>query len=311
MHLYVKMVTSGFTLLKSILIFFVSMNTSWMVTAIPLLNRARRSLYVVFFIGFVVELLLVILDENKSPANDGANAIELVRLFTRVSAFITCFISFCMACIRTKKDPPIDVTRDELMKRQMEIVAMMQESNASAPMIMQSPHAVNGTTATDQQFNEVSRGDSFIISNPNFYPSRRQLSVSPYHTYYKPTSGACTSPLASKKPITPANRMVNKVTPNIGAKHDYNHDIISQRRQLVQQPQSRAESSSDDMSEDSSVEDVHHEQLVMTKKKRKHAELQSSEVELNDNELSSCQDQSDEKNETKKKKSKLDEIQVY
>lgn len=259
----------------------------------------------------------MILDENISPANDGANAIELVRLFTRVSAFITCFISFCMACIRTKKDPPIDVTRDELMKRQMEIVVMMQmqESNASAPMIMQSPHAVDGTTATDQQFNgerdEVSRGDSFIISNPNFYPSRRQLSVSPYHPYYKPTPGACTSPLASKKPITPANRMVNKVTPNnIGAKHDYNHDIISQRRQHVQQPQSRAESSSDDMSEDSSVEDVHHEQLVMTKKKRKHAELQSSEVELTDN-ASSCQDQSDEKNETMKKKSKLDEIQVY
>ena len=258
----------------------------------------------------------MLLGENISPANDGANAIELVRLFTRVSAFITCFISFCMACIRTKKDPPIDVTRDELMKRQMEIVAMMQmqESNASAPMILQSPHAVNGTTATDQQFNgerdEVSRGDSFIISNPNFYPSRRQLSVSPYHPYYKPTPGACTSPLASKKPITPANRMVNRVTPNIGAKHDYNHDIISQRRQHVQQPQSRAESSSDDMSEDSSDEDVQVEQLVMTKKKRKHAELQSSEVELNDN-ASSYQDQSDEKNETMKKKSKLDEIQVY
>lgn len=260
----------------------------------------------------------MLLDENISPANDGANAIELVRLFTRVSAFITCFVSFCMACIRTKKDPPIDVTRDELMKRQMEIVAMMQmqESNVSAPMIMQSPHSVHGTTATDQQFNgerdEASRGDSFIISNPNFYPSRRQLSVSPCHPYYTP--GACTSPLASKKPITsaamPANRMVNTVTPNIVAKHDYNHDIISQRRQHVQQPQSRAESSSDDMSEDSSDEDVQVEQLVMTKKKRKRAELQSSEVEMNDN-ASSCQDQSDEKNETKKKKSKLDKIQVY
>ena len=262
----------------------------------------------------------MLLDENISPANDGANSIELVRLFTRVSAFITCFVSFCMACIRTKKDPPIDVTRDELIKRQMEIVAMMQmqESNVSAPMIMQSPHAVNSTTATDQQFNgerdEASRGDSFIISNPNFYPSRRQLPGSPYHPYYKPTPGACTSPLASKKPITsaamPANRMVNTVTPNIVAKHDYNHENISQRRQNVQQPQSRTESSSDDMSEDSSDEDVQVEQLVMTKKKRKHAELQSSGVEMNDN-ASSCQDQPDEKNETKKKKSKLDEIQVY
>ena len=262
----------------------------------------------------------MLLGENISPANDGANAIELVRLFTRVSAFITCFISFCMACIRTKKDPPIDVTSDELMKRQMEIVAMMQmqETNASAPVIMHSPHAFNGTTATNQQFSEerdeASRGDSFIISDPNFHPSRRQLSVSPYHPYYKPTPGACASPLASKKPITaakPANRMVHTVTPNIVAKHDYNHhDIISHRKQHVQQPQSRVESSSDDMSEDSSDEDVQVEQLVMTKKKRKHAELQSSEVELSDS-ASSCQDQSNEKNETKKKKSKLDEIQVY
>jgi len=320
MHLYVKMVTSGFTVLKSILIFFLSMNVSWMLTTIPLLSRARRSLYVIFFIGFVLELAVVCLAEDTSLADGGVNVAQLIRIYTRVSAFIACVIAFLMACICTKKDATADITMDELLKRQMEVVAMLgatqqMDSYDSTPTITQQrPLALHGTTVQPRYKGnkEEANGDSFIISNPNFKPSRRQRKSSHYQPYHRPLR-ACESPvLASKKSTAsePANRMANTVTPNarFPSQHECEEDrtiIPRQEMQHIQQLQSNAESSSD--SSDDSSGDDEPAQLVMTKKKRKHAELQMIESEQGD---SSHKHQS-KVNETKKKKSKLEEIKIY
>lgn len=347
MHLYVKMVTSGFTVLKSILIFFLSMNISWMVTTIPLLRRARRSLYVIFFIGFVVELAVVCLNDDESLTD----AAELIRIYTRVSAFIASVIAFLMACICPKKDTTAEITMDELLKKQMEILAMLgaaqQIDSVGTPSIAQSPYTFDGTTE-QSRYRDEARGDAFIISNPNFKPSRRQrkLSHSPFQSYHKPQG--CDSPvLVSKKSAgsEPTNGIVNTVTPNsrFPTQHEWEdgHAITSGRGlQHAHQLQSNAESSSES-SDDSSDEDEP-VQLVITKKKRKHEELQTCEPEQGNSpnkhlskvneakkkkskkkrkheELQTCEPEQGNSphehlskvNETQKKKSKLDEVKIY
>jgi len=307
MYIYVKMVTSGFTMLKSILIFFLSMNVSWMITTIPLLSRARRSMYGIFFIGFVVELAVVCLAEDMSPADDGVDVSELIRIYTRVSSFIACVISSLMACIypKKKKEAYSDITMDELLKRQMEIVAMLgaaqqMEASVSTPML-QRLHTVHSTTKQEQcsgnRDRDEARGDSFIISNRNFKPSRSHRKSSHYQPYHNTMQG-CESPvLASKKSaaVQPNDGMVNTVTPNTRF-----------RTQHFQQLPSNADSPNDSSGEYNSDEDEP-SQLVMTKKKRKHVELQTSESE----EGNSPHKLQTDVNETKKKKSKLEEIKVY
>jgi len=224
-----------------------------------------------------------------------------------------------MACICPKKDATADITMDELLRRQMEVVAMLgatqqMDSCDSTPTITQHPPPLHGTTVQPRYKgnNEEANGDSFIISNPNFKPSRRQRKSSHYQPYHKPLR-ACESPvLASKKSAAsePVNRMANTVTPNarFPSQHECEDDrtiIPRQEMQHIQQLQSNAESSSD--SSDDSSGDDEPAQLVITKKKRKHAELQMIESEQGD---SSHNHQSKVK-ETKKKKSKLEEIKIY
>lgn len=316
-HLYVKMATSGFTVLKSILIFFLSMNVSWMITTIPLLGRARRSLYVIFFIGFVAELAVPCLGDDTSLADGGVNVAGLIRIYTRVSAFVACIIAFLMACICPKKDETAEITMDELMKRQMEIVAMLSAaqqmgSNVSTPMVTQS---ANGTVEQSRYSGNKRQGsrDSFIVSNPHFKPSRRQRKSSHYQPYHKPLR-ACESPmLVSKKSSASEPVMgVNTVTPNthFPTQNEWEiaHAVVSGREvQHIHQLQSKAENSSDSDSSESSSDEDEPAQLVMTKKKRKHSELQTSESKQDD----SLHKHPSKVNETKKKRSKLDEIKIY
>ena len=320
MHLYVKMVTSGFTVLKSILIFFLSMNVSWMITTIPLLGRARRSLYVIFFIGFVAELAVLCLGDDTTLADGGVNVAELIRIYTRVAAFIACVIAFLMACICPKKEATAEITMDELMKRQMEIVAMLSavqqvDSNVGTLTLSRSPLTVAGPVTVEQsQYNanrEDERGDSFIISNPNFKPSRRQRKSSHYQPYHKPLR-ACESPVLASKRSSAAEAMirVNTVTPNtrVPTQNEWENAraIVSRQKvQHIHQLQSNTESSSD--SYDSSSDEDEPSQLVMTKKKRKHSELQTSDSEQDD----SPHKHESNVNETKKKKSKLEGIKIY
>ena len=317
-HSYVKMATCGFTLLKSSSIFFLSMNASWMITAIPLLNRARRSLYGVFFIGFVVELAAMYLAEDTSLADDGVDFADLIRCYTRVSAFVTCVISFLIACIYPKRESTSDINMDELLKRQMEIVSMIgaqqMEQNARTSMMMQNPLASPHGTMEQQRAGkrEEASGNSFIITNSNFKPPRRQRQVSPYQPYHKPMS-ACASPMASRHYTATAesavNRMANTVTPNnrIQTQNDYEvREIFSEHVvKHVPQVQSNAESFSDE-SGYSFDEDVP-VPIASTKKKRKLSELETDESEDDE---SASEDQS-KVNETKKKKSKLEKTQIY
>lgn len=276
-------------------------------------------MYVIFFIGFVVELAVVSLADDTSLADDGVDVVELIRIYTRVSSFIACVISFLMACIypTRKKEASSDVSMDELLKRQMEIVAMLgaaqrMESNVNTPItMMQRPHTAHSTTE-QPRYRDEARGDSFIISNPNFKPSRSQRKSSHYQPYHN-TMQACESPvLASKKSVAaqPLNGTVNTVTPNtrFRTQHEFDDDraiISGQEMHHVQQLPSNADGSSDS-SDDSSDEDEP-TQLVMTKKKRKHADLQTSE---SDQGALPHKDRT-KVNETKKKKSKLEEIKIY
>ena len=297
------------------------MNVSWMITTIPLLGRARRSLYVIFFIGFVAELAVLCLGDDTTLADGGVNVVELIRIYTRVAAFIACIIAFLMACICPKKEATAEITMDELMKRQMEIVAMLSaaqqvDSNVGTPTFSRSPLTVTGPVTVEQSHynanREDDREDSFIITNPNFKPSRRQRKSSHYQPYHKPLR-ACESPVLVSKRSSAAEPMirVNTVTPNtrVLAQNEWEnaHAIVSRQEvQHIHQLQSNAESSSD--SSDSSSDEDEHSQLVMTKKKRKHSELQMSDSEQDD--LPHNKHES-KVNETKKKKSKLEGIKIY
>lgn len=260
------------------------------------------------------------LAEDTSLADDGVNVVELIRIYTRVSALIVCVISFFVTCIFPKKEATSnDTTMDELLKRQMEIVAMLgaaqqMESNVSTPM-MKSPHIVHSTMEQPQCSvnREEARDDSFIVSNPNFKPSRRQRKSSHYQPYHKPMR-VCASPvLNSKKSAAaePMKEMVNTVTPNtrFRTQHEYYDDraiVSGHEMQHTHKLRSNAESSSDS-TDDSSDEDAP-AQLVMTKKKRKHAELQTSESEQ---QCDSPRKHQSKVDETKKKKPKLEEIKIY
>ncbi|EED87211.1 predicted protein [Thalassiosira pseudonana CCMP1335] len=76
---YVKLATYGFTVFQSTLNFFLSMNGVWLLTALPLLHRSRRSLFGVFLAGFVVELIVIWFGGNNLLSSQSPTMDDLLR----------------------------------------------------------------------------------------------------------------------------------------------------------------------------------------------------------------------------------------
>ena len=179
---YVKMATSGFTVLKSFLNFFLWMNIVWMVTTLPLVSSAKGYLYGVFTLGLLAEIAAVWLGDNAplidKDVKDGVDTIELIRYWTRVAAATVILISSLVSCFRpVKKSRTSSITMDELLKSQMEFMSKMNES-------AQAEKRSGRNKANKHQFSEQQRGRSkermihantdMMISNRKFKPKRHR-----------------------------------------------------------------------------------------------------------------------------------------
>ncbi|KAL9183203.1 hypothetical protein ACHAXT_004990 [Thalassiosira profunda] len=182
---YVRLATGGFTLLKSLLAFFVSMNVAWMLTAVPMLIRARRYLFVVFGLGLLAEVAVVWFADNPLVMEwGGVGVIETLRGYARAIAAITLAISFLASCFWPATKSPSSITMDELLKSQMELVAKL---NAS-PQMQTSVERVDVPIGVGtREFSEergrprerFGREEQLVASS--FRPGRRR-SRSPYRS---------------------------------------------------------------------------------------------------------------------------------
>jgi len=190
---YVKMATSGFTVLKSFLNFFLWMNIAWMVTTLPLVSSAKGYLYGVFTLGLLAEIAVVWFSDNASfigeDVMDGVDTIELVRYWTRVAAVTAILLSSLVSCFcPVKKSRTSSITMDELLKSQMEFVSKMNESAQVKKRSGRDRADKHAKSTSVDKFSEQQRGGRFrervvhentLISNRKFKPKRQHRSRSP------------------------------------------------------------------------------------------------------------------------------------
>ena len=191
---YVKLATNGFNILKSFLNFFLWMNVAWMVTTIPLLSSAKRYLYGVFTIGLLVEVLVTwFVDDAKLMigVEDVESAVEIVRMWTRMSALVVLLLSPIVLFFYPNKKNTSTVTMDELLKSQMDFVSKLNEkaqmdTRHERNIVPSSAVKYTVKPKAEVKFNEERgrskdrmRQDSVMISNNK--PSRRRQSRSSHH----------------------------------------------------------------------------------------------------------------------------------
>lgn len=191
---YVKMATNGFNILKSFLNFFLWMNVAWMITTMPLLSSAKRYLYGVFMIGLLAEVLVTwFVDDAKLMirVQDVESAVEIVRMWTRVSALIVLLLSPIVLFFYPHKKNTAIVTMDELLRSQMDFVSKLNETaqvdtKHERNLVPNSAVKYTAKPKAEVKFNEERgrskdrmRQDSGIISNNK--PSRRRRSRSSHH----------------------------------------------------------------------------------------------------------------------------------
>ena len=188
---YVRLATGGFTVLKALVIFFLSVNIAWMITSMTLLSRGRRYLFGIFALGFLAEIAVVWFADNALIMDSGMDD-TIVRDWTRASAIVTLLLSSFVSCFLPPKKDDSSITMDALLKSQMEFVSKL---NASAPMETRTERMELPSNAAAREKSTVvtfseERGrsmarmrpeDSVISSSMNFKPGRRR-SGSPYRS---------------------------------------------------------------------------------------------------------------------------------
>mmetsp|Transcript_30597 Transcript_30597/g.57965 ORF Transcript_30597/g.57965 Transcript_30597/m.57965 type:complete len:372 (+) Transcript_30597:630-1745(+) len=127
---YVKLATGGFTILKALLNFFLSMNIAWVITSMSLLNRGRRYLFGIFSLGFLAEVVFVWLADHTLIVDSGMDDIEIVRDWARASAFVSLLLSFFVSCFLPPKKDDYSIKIDALLKSQMEFVSKLNAPSA-------------------------------------------------------------------------------------------------------------------------------------------------------------------------------------
>ena len=123
---YVQMATDGFAVFKTLLNFFVSLNLVWIFTSLPFLSRARRILFGVFTGGCFVELVAIGHAESELILGfGGADAIEMIRYWTRTCGLVTLIVSCLTSCVLpSSADTDHHAAAiDELIRSQMEFVS--------------------------------------------------------------------------------------------------------------------------------------------------------------------------------------------
>jgi len=170
------------------------MNVAWMVTTMPLLSLAKRYLYLVFTIGLLVEVLVTWFVEDAKfmmGVEDVESAIELVRMWTRVSALIALLLSPIVLFFYPNKKNTAIVTMDELLRSQMDFVSNLNEkaqvdTRYERNIVPSSAVKYTVKPKAEVKFNEERgrskdrmRQDSVMISNNK--PSRRRRSRSSHH----------------------------------------------------------------------------------------------------------------------------------
>ena len=188
---YVRMATSGFTVLKSFLNFFLWMNIAWMVTTLPLVSSAKGYLYGVFTLGLLAEIAVVWFGDNASLIDKdvmyGVDTIELVRYWTRVAAVTAMLLSSLVSCFCPAKSRTSSITMDELLKSQMDFVLKMNESAQVKKRSGRDRADKHAKSTSVDKFSEPQRGrftervvhENTLISNRKFKPKRQHRSRSP------------------------------------------------------------------------------------------------------------------------------------
>ena len=102
---YVRLATSGFTVLKSLLNFFIKLNKAWVITMIPIVSRSKRYLSIILSVGFLAEVAIVLYYESSlaGGVEEVHLLIKMVRYWTRLSVMFAVVVSSLDYCFVPQK----------------------------------------------------------------------------------------------------------------------------------------------------------------------------------------------------------------
>ena len=125
----VKTAEDGFTTLKVLVNFVVSMFITWIMTSPPVLRSGRRYLYLLFSMSVLVELAFMV----RCSGSDSWYSEGSVRTWTRAAAigvFVFSPMIMCFSPPTTVKDTSASasVTMEDLVKVQMDLLAKLNET---------------------------------------------------------------------------------------------------------------------------------------------------------------------------------------
>lgn len=232
---YVQMASNGFNMLKSFLNFFLWMNIAWMLTTMPLLSSAKRYLYGVLILGILAEVLIPWFIEDAKlmmEVEDVESAIELVRMWTRISAMGVLLLSPIVLFFYPHKKNTSSISVEELLKSQMDIVSKL---NGTAQVDTRYERSIVPRSAVKYTVDKLKSGVKFseergrskdmikheyavMISNTK--PSRRRRSRSSHHLSRSLTELAL--PVVTPLERPPPQRATTKILCLQRNKHKFN-----------------------------------------------------------------------------------------
>ena len=238
---YVRMATSGFTVLKSFLNFFLWMNIAWMVTTLPLVSSAKGYLYGVFTLGLLAEIAVVWFGDNASLIDKdvmyGVDTIELVRYWTRVAAVTAMLLSSLVSCFCPAKSRTSSITMDELLKSQMDFVLKMNESAQVKKRSGRDRADKHAKSTSVDKFSEPQRGrftERVVhVSNRKFKPKRQHRSRSPNRSSSTELAMPVVTPIKPRRAPTNNNFASAQPQAHDGSGTYYVHrsDIIAKQEE--------------------------------------------------------------------------------
>ena len=181
---YVKIATDGFTIFKTVLNFFVSINVVWICTALSLFNQARRCLYGAVALGFILELFVIVCADCELLGSFcDTDVIEIIRHWTRVGGIFILFISWLIPCFRPLSHDTNNYESrvDDFLRNQLEFVSQLNAAQREVVLATTSNNEYDPIT-TRRENHSLKRSKSRYTKRRS--PDKRNK---PVVTPYRPS----------------------------------------------------------------------------------------------------------------------------
>jgi hypothetical protein len=209
---YVKLATCGFTVVKALVNFFLSLNIAWLVTSMPFLSRGRRCIVGIFSVGFLAEVATMWFSDTSLIMEWGIGDIEILRTWTRVVAIATLLLSSLFSCVFPSKKCDSSITVDDFIAKlnaQTQVESSAKRATSPNNSVTAPRFATGSVREGPSRYRARMRPDKFAIlhSDRNCNAGRRRSRSS-----YRPSSTELIPPVVTPEKSIAQNNIAARRT---------------------------------------------------------------------------------------------------